>query len=124
MNLYAEVKYSQSASSWRVFYHLIRTMPLSVVARILVERKFMTILGQTLEDVQKAATNKDALETGKGSDSSSTAQEKKSKSSKKRKRTGELVKEASECGNSGLQDLVVSILKAVEFMVKSTKNIA
>ena len=84
----------------------------------------MTILGQTLEDVQKAATNKDALETGKGSDSSSTAQEKKSKSSKKRKRTGELVKEASECGNSGLQDLVVSILKAVEFMVKSTKNIA
>lgn len=124
MGLYIDLEFRKSASSWRVFYHLIRTLPLAVVARILVEKKFMTILGQTLEDVKKVATNKEASETGNRSESSATAQEKPSKSSKKRKRTGELVGKPSGSGNTGLQDLVVSILKTLEFIVKSTNSIA
>ncbi|KAH8596936.1 Urb2/Npa2 family-domain-containing protein [Bisporella sp. PMI_857] len=75
-------------ASWALLTHLMRTLPLPTTARILVEKRFMPILRQTLEEAQKRVNTSRIENPGEIIDS---FKESSSRKSKKRKRSGELV---------------------------------
>lgn len=109
----------QSPSAWWLFCHLLQSIPLPVAARLLIERKFTTILRQTLEEAQKAVT--ESNNTKIGSERASSPAEESSKPSKKRKRSPELVTKSE---GAGLLDLLDAIYTTLEFIARSTKAIA
>ncbi|KAH8820032.1 Urb2/Npa2 family-domain-containing protein [Xylogone sp. PMI_703] len=111
-----------SSLSWRLLRHSLQSIPLSNASRILNERKFMTILQQTVYDVQMQQEKSEA-QMNYVSESSSTVQEQPAKVSKKRKRSGELVKTATGSGNYVLSDIVDSIFCCISDIIAASKPI-
>lgn len=112
------ILYRRTPSSWRLFRYLVKSLPVTNAARILVERQFISILRRTLEEAQKAGA---AQPTKVGSDSSATEQEIK-KSSKKRRRSGELVSKLSSHGETTLPVLLDAVFSALDVIVQNTKT--
>lgn len=79
---------------------------------MLIERKFTTILRQTLEDAQKGGADSNTGDAGP------SIEKKSSKSSKKRKRSPELVIQSDTLA---LNELLEPIYASVEFLTQSTK---
>ncbi|CZT47560.1 uncharacterized protein RSE6_08135 [Rhynchosporium secalis] len=108
----------KTPSSWRLLSHLLRNIPLPNAARILVERKLLSIIRQTLEEAQKS-TSKD-VQTRSTSESSATEQE-SVKTSKKRKRSGELVTKSNAAGSTALPNILDALFSVLNRIVQSTK---
>ncbi|KIN03707.1 hypothetical protein OIDMADRAFT_158460 [Oidiodendron maius Zn] len=112
----------KSPNAWRLLCHVSRAMPVVTAARILQEKKFMSILQQTLEETKEAySTNGDI---GKKSSSNSTEEgpssTASSKASRKRKRSGELVPNTTN-GDNGPGDLLEAIYSVISYVQHSAK---
>lgn len=112
----------KSPNAWRLLCHVSRAMPVVTAARILQEKKFMSILQQTLEETKEACgTNGDM---GKKSSSNSTEEgpssTASSKASRKRKRSGELVANTTN-GDNGPGDLLEAIYSVISYVQHSAK---
>ncbi|KAK2629876.1 hypothetical protein QTJ16_000696 [Diplocarpon rosae] len=110
-----------TASSWRLLSYLVRVIPITIAARILVERQFISIIRQTLEEAQKFGKYVTAMESA--SESSATEQE-TVKVSKKRRRTGELVTKPNGQEAGALPDLLNALYLALNTVVQYTKPLA
>jgi nucleolar pre-ribosomal-associated protein 2 len=111
----ADEKIRNTPNSWALLGHLIRVLPLPNAARMLNERKFMTILRQTLEEAVKAASDGGVPKST--SDIGSGIEDKPSKVSKKRKRSGELISSHSDSGDH-VQKLPGAIFAAMHQMLR------
>ncbi|RFU34601.1 hypothetical protein B7463_g1738, partial [Scytalidium lignicola] len=100
----------------------LKSIPLLNASRILNERRFTSILQQTVYDVQIQQGRPEVPDTYV-SESSSTVQEQPTKVSKKRKRSGELVKTTIDTGNNGLAAVVESIFCFVNDIISSSNPI-
>jgi nucleolar pre-ribosomal-associated protein 2 len=114
----ADVGIRKTPNSWIIFCHLIRILSLPNAARMLIERKFIGILRQTLEEAQKAASSASTVKDT--TDDSVQNEDKPLKVSKKRKRSGELVTSVIGSDNHGIQ-LPTTIFAAIYHMVRFTK---
>ncbi|QSZ29781.1 hypothetical protein DSL72_004298 [Monilinia vaccinii-corymbosi] len=108
-------------SSWHLFRLLLNAIPLANTARMLTEKKFMTILQQTLQEAQEISEVDDSgVEAHEDSISESHSGE-TSIISKKRKRTGELVTHTYHGPAKGPRALVMAIHTAIHSIIRSTK---
>jgi nucleolar pre-ribosomal-associated protein 2 len=98
----------------------LKVLPLSTGARALIEKKFVSILKQTLEEVRTSCREVDMLDTVSASGSGSEEEKKQRKPSKKRKHTGELVG-SSSYQNDNLPDLMDAIFSVMDVVIASTK---
>jgi nucleolar pre-ribosomal-associated protein 2 len=106
--------------SWHLFSHLLQVIPLTTAAKILQERKFMIILRQTLEEVQKAVRDitQDVSEITPGS---APREDFSFNVSKKRNHLGELVaSDTVTISGQSLADLLEAIYGAIHGMILST----
>lgn len=112
--------YRQTPSSWRLLHYILRSIPSTNAAQILSERKFISILAQTLEEAQtsvaESITVKQSSESETGS--SSTAKPSKITSSKKRKRSE--TDNAESCNPNG--GLLAAVSEAVNYISGSGKG--
>jgi nucleolar pre-ribosomal-associated protein 2 len=119
MGTLADKEYRQTSSAWWLFCRLVRSIPLPIAARLLIERKFTTILRQTLEEAQRAASELNATNNGAIPESSPAAEGESSRPSKKRKRSPEPITKSG--GAAGLLDLMDAIYATLELMTRSRK---
>ncbi|RDW64953.1 hypothetical protein BP6252_10604 [Coleophoma cylindrospora] len=110
----------KSASAWRIFRYVIQQIPLPSVARMLNERKFMTILQQTLDEIL-SMNNTTHTPIENVSDSSSTIQE-SPKTSKKRKRSGEVIVRGNEPTKNTRLDLLGAVYAAMDSLLYFTQD--
>lgn len=111
----------QTSDSWKLLHLLIRSIPSINAAQILSERKFITILRETLEEAQEQTTkssveSKTVREPASEDDSISYS----SRPSKKRKRSGEVVSSATQKPDSllGLLEAVSATLICISDSIK------
>jgi nucleolar pre-ribosomal-associated protein 2 len=102
----------KTPTAWRLLCHILQAIPVVAAARILQERKFVSILRQTLEEAQGTGTTKDTAP--------SEPEEASSKGSRKRKRSGELVTNTAN-SDHGLGGLLEAIYAVIAYMQLSTK---
>lgn len=108
----------KTPTAWRLLCHTLRAIPVITAARILQERKFVSILRQTLEEAQSAQDTVPKI--GIKASSDSPEDETASKVSRKRKRSGELIQNATS-GVHGLGDLLGAIYAVIASMPLSTE---
>ena len=106
----------RSPDSWNLFRHLIGVVPLPNAARMLGERKFMAILRQTLEEAQKAASDRMSTNIP---DVRQGNEERSLKTSKKRNRSGELISSSIVARNDA-QKLPTAIFAAMHQLTRLT----
>jgi nucleolar pre-ribosomal-associated protein 2 len=108
-------------SSWRLLCYLLLILPRATAARALIDKQFMSILRQTLEEAGKVRVDVVMAEASSIFDSGSKEEQKPKKSTKKRNHDGELVGNSSP-GND-LADFIEAILSVVDVMIQSRKSI-
>ncbi|KAF4636308.1 hypothetical protein G7Y89_g1788 [Cudoniella acicularis] len=114
----------RSPAAWRLFDFLIGRIPRPIVARLLIERKFMGVLRLALEEAQKITKEEKTAVVEDEPDSSSTVGENSPRPSKKRKRSPELVQNTTNDGANGLLPLLDSIYTVLNSIVKSAETIS
>ncbi len=108
----------RTLSTWKLLQHLLETIPRTKSAQILVERQFISILRQSLEDIRKspmAATGDSEL--------ASETNENGKKSSKKRKRSGE-VNTSGPLQPAELPALLNTIYTTIDLVIQATKTLS
>ncbi|KAL3428237.1 Urb2/Npa2 family protein [Phlyctema vagabunda] len=108
----------KTPASWRLLKHVLQIIPLPNAARVLNERKFMTILQQTLEIAKKELETRSATEVTVESSSAN----KKPKTSKKRKHTGELVVQDGQNASDGSMELPYALSDVMSTILHLTKE--
>ncbi len=108
----------RTLSTWKLLQHLLETIPRTKSAQILVERQFISILQQSLEDIQK---NHAAMATNAELTSGTDKDDKKS--SKKRKRSGE-VNTSGPLQSAELPTLLNTIYTTMDLVIQATKALS
>lgn len=108
----------KTPAAWRLLYYTLKAIPVVAAARILQERKFVTILRQTLEEAKEAESSRG--NAGKTAPTDSSQEEKSSKASRKRKRSGELVSSTTS-DDRGLEEFLEAIFSVISYIQLSTK---
>lgn len=101
----------KTAASWSLLLYLLKTIPVTNGAKILVERDFVSILSLALEELVKDSK-----------DPSAKPMKKEKTSSKKRKRTGEIIDNLSS--STGLPRLLECLRSAVYHITKGSSAIS
>lgn len=110
--------------AWQLFNYLATTLPRAILAQLLTERRFISILRQTLEEANVSAKAPRLTKERSHRDSSSTLEDTSIRSSKKRKRSPELLEEPEDSNANSLSPLLDAIYTALNSMVQSTKAIS
>lgn len=113
------IEYRKTPSSWRLLKYLIRAIPLSNAAGILVERQLIAIIRRTLEEALKTGRSDASAESAL--ESSRTGQE-TVKRSKKRRRSGELITKPGNQECNGLSALLDAVYLVLNTVVQFTKS--